>query len=152
MQQDSPIVGIWSDGSIYGPGAQADTVFVFLPDGTGVLEEWNFVLCCYDLFTWETGSDGVLTITGVKSVTQDGTGQVIDKPSLFRVEQMLFSVAEEDTPKGGVAEVLTIVSNSPKRLLLIEKYGRFTKGRFCQGGSDYQLPTFYEVTSNDTDN
>lgn len=143
MQRDNPIVGIWSDGSIYGPGAQADAIFVFLPDGTGVLEEWNFVLCYYDLFTWETGSDGVLTITGLKSVTQDETGQVVDKPSLFDVEQMLFSVVEEDIPKGEVAEVLTIVSNSAKRLLLIEKYGRFTEGRFRQDGSDYQLPTFY---------
>jgi len=142
MQQDSPIVGIWSADSIYGPGAQADTILVFLPDGAGVLEEWNFSLCCYDLFTWQISGDAVLNVTGVKSVTQDEAGQVVDEPSLFAVEQFLFSVAEEDIPKGGVAEVLTIPQSS-KRLLLTEKYGRFTEGQFSQDGSDYQLPTFY---------
>ena len=143
MQRDSPIVGIWSADSIYGPGAQADTVLVFLPDGAGVLEEWNFSLSYYDLFTWQIGGDSALNVTGVKSVTQDEAGQVMDEPSLFGVEQFLFSVDEEDIPKGGVAEVLTIIHQSSKRLLLTEKYGRFTEGQFSQDGSDYQLPTFY---------
>ena len=107
-----------------------------------MLEEWNFSLCYYDLFTWQITEDGVLNVTGVKSVRENEAGQIVEETSLFKVEQLLFSLAEENIPKGGITEVLTIHQSS-KRLLLTEKYGRFIEGRFSQDGSDYQLPTFY---------
>jgi len=142
MLRHHSIVGIWSADAIYGPGAQADTVLVFLPDGSGVLEEWNFSLSYYDLFTWGITDGGRLNITGLKSVAEDDAGQVVEKTSLFGVEQWLFSIAEENTPRGEFAEVLTIVRASAKRLPRTEKYGRFVEGTFSQDGSDYQLPTF----------
>lgn len=135
------IVGIWSADSIYGPGAQSDTVLVFLPDGTGVMEEWNFSLCYYELLTWNVVGD-LLNINGIKSVTQDDTGQTVDEPSLFGMVALQFTIAEESVPKGGVAEVLTLIHEGPNRLPFAEKYGRFAEGRFSQDGSDYELPIF----------
>ena len=73
--EDNPLVGIWSEDCRYGPGAQSDTVLILLPDRTGVLEDWNFVLCGYDTFTWSIDADGLLTLKGISSVSQMRMGR-----------------------------------------------------------------------------
>lgn len=138
--QDKLLVGIWSEDCIYGPGAQSDTVLVFLPDKTGVTEEWNFGHCAYELCIWESAEDGTLTLTRTKSVSKDDAGQIVEEPCLFASEQRLFSIALEEVPKGGIAEVLTIVRCYKGGLLRTEKYGRFTEGQFSQDTTNYQLP------------
>ena len=102
------------------------------------MEEWNFSLCYYELFTWDVVGD-VLNIAGIKSVTQDDSGQTTDEPSLFGTDQWLFTIAEETVPKGGFDEVLTIIREG---LPIVTKYGRFIEGRFSQDGLDYELPAF----------
>jgi hypothetical protein len=57
-------IGKWSIDTMYGPGAQEDTIIVFLPNGTGWIEFSHYVLCELETFNWKLESNNNISIFG----------------------------------------------------------------------------------------
>ncbi len=100
---------MWSADARFGPGAQADEILVFKPDGTGWVEIWNFSLCSVDFFEWTFTSPDWLVVTGTKSMESDfNTNQLVDSEDIMEVKHLAYQVQEEDTPSGTRMKVLRI--------------------------------------------
>jgi hypothetical protein len=124
-----PIVGIWSHDVLFSPGAAADEILVFRPDGTGVCEIYNWILCSYDTFAWSLDHNGNLNIHG-----QDSFESVTKRSvSSLSVSSIPFHITREQTPVYGITDVL--------HLRLAEWLpGRF--GRTKVDIANYALPEF----------
>jgi hypothetical protein len=123
------IVGIWSHDILFSPGAAADEILVFRPDGTGVCEIYNWTLCSYDTFVWSLEHDGKLNIYGRDSFES----AMEHSASSLSVSSIPFHITREQTPVYGTVDILNL------RLAewLPKRFGR-TKGDIAS----YTLPEF----------
>jgi hypothetical protein len=71
MVTEFELIGVWSNDALHGPGAQSDEMLIFLADGLGRAETWNFSLCEVIHFRW--------ALTGPASITLNSTIYVYDK-------------------------------------------------------------------------
>lgn len=92
------LIGVWSADARYGPGAQSDEILLFLTDGTGRMEFWNWQLCSADFFRWEIVQDGFLNLVGYRCLELGEEDSVVETVSDFRFLNVPFGIAEEDTP------------------------------------------------------
>lgn len=105
----SELIGVWSVDARFGPGAQADEMLAFRPDGTGWLEIWNFALCSVDFFEWTPTSPGWVIVTGTRSLKLDvKTNRLIDSPDRLEVMHLPYQVQEEETPSRQRMKVLRL--------------------------------------------
>lgn len=131
MDLKQEILGYWSADACYGPGAQSDEAIVFLPDGTGVIEVWNFRLCGYETFRWSIEAGNTLVLTGIIDVTEEDGG-IVEEPSTFGLCAAV-SISRETTPSGKENDVLRVAMPPG----LPDMYCR-VPGR----GDGYQIPAF----------
>lgn len=103
---DERLVGLWSADARYGPGAQSDETLWFRADGTGRRDFVNFALCTVEFFGWEAmGPDQIfVTWDRVLQWTDEG----VEEGRQQGVKELNFTIAEEQIPAGGSAEVLRI--------------------------------------------
>lgn len=113
---DNALIGLWSNGALYGMGAQSDDLLIFKPDGTGRYEFLNWILCSAELFRWETPRLGVLRLVGERhlQISEDVRSLEV-KPSLLGAREGAYTIAEEDTPRHGRIRVLRIPLEMPMR-------------------------------------
>lgn len=104
---DPIFIGLWSEDIMYGPGAQSEEVIVFKADGTGWIEDWNFILCSAEFFHWDVPELNFITILGDRRLElDDGNANFVEvEPSLNRVK-MPFCLQSEETPSGKMMQVL----------------------------------------------
>jgi hypothetical protein len=117
---DSELVGLWSHGALYGPGAQSDDWLIFKPDGTGRYEFLNWMLCSAELFHWETPRPGVLRFIGDRhlQIAAD-LRSVEEEPSLLGTREVAYTITEEDTPARGRIRVLRL----PLEMPMLDRFG-----------------------------
>ena len=123
------LVGIWSHDVLFSPGAAADELLVFRPDGTGVVEIYNWVLCSYNTFVWQIENDVRLTIKG-QQFFESATTSI---PSDLHMSHADFHITSEQTPVFGVIDVLHLT------------LGHWLPDRYGRTGADitgYLLPEF----------
>jgi hypothetical protein len=101
------LVGLWSADVMYGPGAQADEVLVFKPDGTGWLEVANPVTTSAELFGWAVEAPNRLRLEGSRSLylTDDNPCRMVEHPSRLNAAFGI-QVRVEDTKAGRAMRVL----------------------------------------------
>lgn len=99
------LIGVWSAGHMYGPGAQSDVMLIFKEDGSGRIDVINWTLCSADLFQWDINADGTLRITGEARLALAKSG-VVKSASELSFQSLSFGVAEEKTPSGRSMRVL----------------------------------------------
>ncbi|MGQ0798797.1 MAG: hypothetical protein ACT4NL_01615 [Pseudomarimonas sp.] len=104
------LVGVWSNDCMYGPGAPADEILIFAPDGSGRFEVYNWLLCSVDYFAWSVSAPGVVEIRGLKSlqVEPDEKLTYFPQPSDFTFTGLNYAIAVEDTPSGKSLRVLRL--------------------------------------------
>jgi hypothetical protein len=113
---DHELVGLWSNDSLFGPGAQSDDWLIFKPDGTGRYEFLNWMLCSAELFRWETPRPGVLRFVGERHLQiAPDSRSVEEEPSLLGTRELPYTIAEEDTPSHVRIRVLRLPLELPMR-------------------------------------
>ena len=92
---------------MYGPGAQSEEVLVFKPDGTGWMEDRNFVLCSAEFFYWDVTEPDQLTLTGYRRLEPDAANaNLVEVPSLLKDLTLPFRIQTESTLSGKTTPVL----------------------------------------------
>lgn len=97
------LVGIWSVDVMYGPGAQEDTILVFLANGKGWTAFYHYILLERETFHWYIDDGGLLHITGD---TYAGH-QTEVRPSDWNICGLTYHITNEIVPSGEKMEVLT---------------------------------------------
>ncbi len=132
MLTNKEIVGQWSVDILYGPGAQEDTIIVFLPNGTGWIEFSHYYLCELETFYWELNSDGTISIQGDTYYNLKNTFRSSD----LNLSNINVSIDSKKTILG--EEIPVIIFERP--IWLSEK----TFGLVTRDVSSVKLPEFEE--------
>jgi hypothetical protein len=103
------LIGLWSEDSMYGPGAQSDEQIYFFPDGTGRRLYLNWCLCGFEEFTWTATSGDTLRLQRTYEAMAGSDPVDAAQPE----EELKVSLQEEDTPGGARMLVLRIVAPNP---------------------------------------
>jgi hypothetical protein len=120
MNAIDKIIGMWSIDIMYGPGAQEDTMIVFLPNGTGWIEISHYILCELETFYWKCESNGKISILGDVSFESNDVWE----KSQINFENIMYEIKNEMTPSGRTMEV---VSFSTPLWLSESRFGLVTR-------------------------
>lgn len=114
------VIGKWSVDIMYESGTQEDIIVLFLPNGTGYIAFYHYILCELETFHWRLEHDGKMSIIGDKYNESDD----IFEKSPLNLNSISVDVKKELTPSGKCMDV--ILFSSP--LWLSEnKFGLITK-------------------------
>ena len=128
---------MWSTGSRYVPVPQ-DEILVFLPNGIGVLEVYNWALCWYETFTYTVHKD-VLTMTGDTRYSDNlKTYQIEQEPSRIHYDGKFLIHIGKDID-GAPLEIIDF-GYPPVEFATREK----TFGRVVLDIASYRYPSFEE--------
>lgn len=103
MTKNIDIIGKWSIDIMYCPGAQEDTLIIFLKDGTGWIEYMNAFANEIDTFNWKILDSGNLDIVGKEKYNSDEGYSKSD----INFTNLEYEIKAEETPSGIEMEVLT---------------------------------------------
>lgn len=103
MVKNIDIIGKWSIDIMYCPGAQEDTLIIFLKDGTGWIEYMNAFANEIYTFNWKISDNGNLDIIGKDKYNSDEGYSKSD----INFTNLEYEIKAEETPSGIKMEVLT---------------------------------------------
>jgi hypothetical protein len=96
------LVGVWSPHLLYDPGAQADDLLLFMPDGTGRYEFINWILCSADEFEWDAIGPCQIRIVGKRRLElSDDCKSLLENAPSFGALDVSYVISEEKTRTNG---------------------------------------------------